>query len=437
MCKTSLPDRWYLKQKIPISAIVPKIFQAVNLKLIVVFLMLSFLILATLLVPKEISREVKIQPEDIRVFQITPTKTATISLVKSNKILPSIVIDIIPKSFAGTTYYINPLGNDTNTGLSANSPLQNIQKAVDLTQPGDLIYLFPGIYTQDILTKKDGGLDNPIIITGPKEAVVVGEGGSRVIEVKHNYITLKGFTLDGQFSEKTDISGFRDKLLYVLGSEPKKGVGGLKITDMTIQNSGGECIRLRYFAQNNEISGNKIANCGIYDFRFQGGGKNGEGIYIGTAPEQREDGKNPTSDPDESNNNWIHDNQIDTQGNECVDIKESSTGNIVENNNCTGQKDPKSGGMDSRGSGNTFRNNNIYNNIGAGIRLGGDSIADGTGNNIYNNKITGNLGGGIKFERSPQSKICGNKMSKNNDGNSVGTYRKEFNPTISCGSISG
>lgn len=322
----------------------------------------------------------------------------------------------------GTTYYVNPGGGKVNS----------IQKAIDLAEPGDFIYLSAGIYYEDIQTKKDGKPNLPITITGPRDAVVVGRGKGRVFEINHSYINLKGFTIDGQFGAGTKASDFRDKLLYISGKQPKKGVTGLKVTEMAIQNAGGECVRLRYFAQNNEIGGNTIRNCGIYDFRFSKKGKNGEGVYIGTAPEQLKDEKNPTDDKDESSNNWIHNNLINTQGNECVDIKESSEENLVESNSCTGQKDPDSGGMDSRGNSNTFRNNNIFGNAGAGVRLGGDRKNDGINNNVYSNSIKGNSKGGIKFEKIPQGKICGNTMSANKGGDLVGSYNKQSSPTEQC-----
>ncbi len=320
----------------------------------------------------------------------------------------------------GTAYYIDP--NEENS----------IQKAIDLAKPGDFIYLSAGTYRQDIQSKKDGKPNLPITIVGPKSAIVVGSGKPHVFEINHSYISLKGFTIDGQFGTGTRASDFRDKLLYVAGRQPGKGVTGLKITGMTIQNAGGECIRLRYFAQKNEIRNNTIRNCGIYDFRFKKSGKNGEGIYIGTAPEQLNDEKNPTGDPDQSSNNWIAGNIINTQGNECVDIKESSKENLVEGNSCTGQKDPDSGGMDARGSNNTFRNNNIFENLGAGIRLGGDRKKDGINNNVYSNLIRGNDKGGIKFERIPQGKICGNTMSENRGGDLAGSYGEKFSPALIC-----
>lgn len=45
----------------------------------------------------------------------------------------------------------------------------------------------------------------------------------------------------------------------------------------------GECIRLKNFVINSEITENEIYNCGVYDFQGDGEGVNGEGIYIGTS----------------------------------------------------------------------------------------------------------------------------------------------------------
>lgn len=333
---------------------------------------------------------------------------------------------------ATVSFYVDPSGNDSNDGRSAKTPFKTIQKAVDLAQAGEKISLASGIYREDFVTRRDGQTDSPIIIAGPTDAIVKGGGNTRIIEINHDYIVLEGFTVDGHFGEKERLKDYRKKLIYAQGNESRAGVTGLKILGMTIKNSAGECIRLRYFAQGNEIAGNTIENCGIEDFRFDGGGKNGEGIYIGTAPEQIGDGKNPTEDPDGSSGNWIHNNNIDTQGNECVDIKESSWGNIVENNKCTGQKDEDAAGMSSRGRNNIFRYNEIFGNTGAGVRLGGDGILDGIGNSVYENVIKGNESGGVKIQRFPQGKICANIMSENKKDNSAGIFSKLFNPTADC-----
>lgn len=355
---------------------------------------------------------------------LVPSPTPTLTITPATPTLPPTSIPTTPL-YNGKRLFVKPDGDDNNA-------FNSIQKALDVAVPGDIIQLAPGTYSEDIITKKDGLPNFPIVITGPKSAIVKGAGNGRVIEINHSYIILNGFTVDGLAGSLTNKSGYRDKLIYAIGKFPGKGVTNIKIFNMDIKNGGGECIRFRYFAQNNEIAYNKITTCGIFDFKFNAGGKNGEGIYIGTAPEQRGDKRNPTKDIDQSNNNWVHHNDIGTYGNECVDIKEGSSGNIVEYNSCTGQKDPESGGLDSRGNSNIFRYNEIFDNVGSGVRLGGDKKNDGINNDVYGNMIQNNSLGGIKFQRYPQGKICGNKMKENTKGNSVGTYSLKFNPEVPC-----
>jgi hypothetical protein len=191
----------------------------------------------------------------------------------------------------------------------------------------------------------------------------------------------------------------------VIGTRRHDGVTGLRVLHMTFKNAGDECVRLRYFVQHNEIGHSTFMNCSVHDFRFQAGGKNGEAVYIGTAPEQWGQHGAPSADPDHSNNNWIHHNTFNTQGNECVDIEEGSSGNIVEHNVCTGQRDPKSAGLDARGNGNVFRYNHVFGNIGAGVRLGGNGPMDGADNHVYGNRIVDNRAGGIKVLHERQDSV--------------------------------
>lgn len=328
---------------------------------------------------------------------------------------------------AATDYYVSPSGSDSNSGTSSGAPFATIQKALDTAPRNATVHLASGTYLQDAMTIRSG-----VTITGPATAVVKGAGNSRIFQVRHDGVTLDGFTIDGLHGSSTSASGYRDKLIYVMSTSPGDGVGTLTISDMTLKNAGGECVRLRYLVTNADVHDNTVGPCGIFDFKFAGGGKNGEGIYVGTAPEQQGENGAPDDQPDRSRNNRIHHNTIATAGNECVDVKENATANIVEYNDCSAQKDPSSGGLDARGSGNTFRYNTIHGNTGAGVRLGGDTETDGIDNDVYGNTITGNAAGGIKFMRTPQDEICGNTMSANTGGNSVGTYGADFNPTAAC-----
>lgn len=342
----------------------------------------------------------------------------------------AVALGILMGSASSETYFVDPAGSGAARGTRS-EPFQSIQKALEYAKPGDAINLAPGRYYQDFKTVRNGEPGRPIVIRGERSAVVSGAGASRVVEINHDYIEFHGFTIDGKHAPQEDKDSYRDKLIYAVGNRAGDGVTGLRIIRMNIRNAGGECIRLRYQAQRNEIANSVIENCGVYDFVYKDGGKNGEGIYIGTAPEQLGKRGVPDSAIDRSNANWIHHNTFNTRGNECVDIKEGSSGNIVEHNRCTGQKDKKSAGLDARGSGNTFRHNVVYGNRGAGIRLGGDEDDDGVGNHAYANTLRDNSYGSLKVERGPQGKICGNMVS--GKGAEVrGRSSEKINPRQPC-----
>ncbi|MEU5716402.1 right-handed parallel beta-helix repeat-containing protein [Streptomyces sp. NPDC020403] len=337
---------------------------------------------------------------------------------------------LAPPSTAGeaaTAYYVSPSGSDAAAGTSAGAPLATIQRALNLAPTGSVVNLAPGTYRQDVVTRRSG-----VTITGPSTAVVKGAGDSRIIQVQHDSTTLSGFTVDGLHGSSGDVAGYRLKLIYVMSTTPGNGVGALHITGMTLKNAADECVRLRYLVTGAEVNDNTISDCGVADFRFGGGGKNGEGIYLGTAPEQQGANGAPDAAADISRNNRIHHNTITTRGNECVDVKENSTNNYVEYNDCGGQKDPSSAGLDARGSGNIFRYNTVHDNVGAGVRLGGDTATDGIDTSVYGNTVTGNAGGGIKFMRTPQGPVCANTMSGNTGGDAVGTYASAYDPTGAC-----
>ena len=350
--------------------------------------------------------------------------------------LVSLVSLVLVASLAGQKalaehYYVHPNGSDEDSGTAA-APFQTIQHALSVARPGDVVILAPGIYNQDVVSQRSGTTDTPITIRGPKAAIIKGGGGARVVEINHDNITLEGFTIDGRWGNSANRTGYRNKLLYVQGTARHNGVSGLRVLRMTFVNAGGECIRLRYFAQGNEIAYSTIINCGIYDFRFNEGGKNGEGIYIGTAVSQRDDGRNPTDEPDASHSNWVHHNRIDTQGNECINIKEGAWGNIVEHNICTGQLDPRAAGMNIQGNANIIRYNIIFENRGSGVRLGGATPEDGVDNEVYANVLRDNQAGGINVQALPQDRICENRLSNHLNNEITGLGREQFKPSAPC-----
>ena len=340
-----------------------------------------------------------------------------------------------PSRCASPTIFVAPTGSDFAPGTEA-QPLASLQAGLDRAQPGAVLALAPGDYRGAVRTVRSGTASSPIAVCGGKDAVVRGTAyDQRIVEVNHDNLVFQGFTIDGRFGAdagaKTSYAG---KLVYAIGARPGDGPSGLRLLGMTFRNAGGECVRLRYFAQRNEVAGSTFRTCGLYDFRFDEGGKNGEGVYIGTAPEQQGENGAPDAARDRSDRNWIHDNDFLTKGNECVDIKENSSKNLVERNRCTGQKDKESGGFGSRGNGNTFRFNLSFANKGSGIRFGGDGKRDGIKNRAYGNVIRDNRQYGIQMTRNPQSLICGNTISGSGRADfraprlKIPTYRKPCPP---------
>src|SRR5690349_6935980 len=101
--------------------------------------------------------------------------------------------------------YVSPEGRDSNDGATADTPLATIQAALEKATPGTTINLAPGVYREELTTVRDGAPGAPITIKGPEtgtdrdgryRAVLYGTG--RVVNIDHSWITLDGFTIDGQ-----------------------------------------------------------------------------------------------------------------------------------------------------------------------------------------------------------------------------------------------
>lgn len=299
-------------------------------------------------------------------------------------------------------YFVSPQAKPGGSGKSAAEALSSIQRALQLSHPGDTVVIGSGHYYESLQSVRSGEPRRPISIQAYPDAVLHGGSRNRVFEINHSYIELNGLTIDGHHSEGEGIEACRDKLIYIDGH--KHGIKQVVMRGLRLKNAYGECLRIKGNAVGTELAYSTIENCGLRDFRFGRGKKNGEAIYIGTAPEQL---KNYA---DHSNSNWIHHNIIVVGGSECVDIKEGSVRNRIEYNLCDQANDPDSGGVSLRGNYNTVRYNTIINGAGVAVRMGGDTADQGVYNRVEKNHIENNRAGAIKIMRSPQLALCGNKI---------------------------
>jgi hypothetical protein len=294
---------------------------------------------------------------------------------------------------------------------SAERPYRSVQQALVDARPGDTVAVGAGTYTEGIHSIRPGRPGAPIRLLGQGARIVGATGANILVEITHDDIEVRGF----------DLSRARS-LLWIVGASR------VRVISNTLHDAGGECLRLRGRAVDNEIGGNRVERCGQAGYTPGGPDATGEGIYIGTATAQLGDGRNPTTGPDASNGNWVHDNVVSAPA-ECVDIAEHALGNRVEANTCSGAKDPAGGGIGVRGNANVLRANVVTGGQGGGIRLGGAGGSDGVNNVVIGNRVTGNAGFGLLVQRRPQSAICGNAV----DGNAAGTSNVGgLNPAAAC-----
>jgi len=319
----------------------------------------------------------------------------------------------------GKVIFVSPKGSDKNSGLSSKKPLRHISKALELAQPGDTVVLLPGHYREKVKTVRDGTPDRPITIIGSPGAVIYGNDkpGGKVVEVKNSFIQLLHLKVNGHFLNCEGRECYHDKLIYVHGS-PENPLEGIRILSVELKNALGECLRLKYL-KNSEVGWSSISHCGLRDYRFNRGKQNGEGIYVGTAPEQSR-GK-----PDRTTRIYIHHNTIATYGAECIDVKENSTGVIIENNLCIKTLQKTSGGISVRGNENLIERNIVADNAGSGIRLGGDTEEFGIYNQVVENYLDNNRKYGLKIMRNPQKKVCGNVITEG-EGKPIYSKSKKY-----------
>ena len=294
---------------------------------------------------------------------------------------------------------------------SGAAPYLDVQSAIYAAQPGDTVLLAPGTYTGEFETVRSGTPGAPITIAGQNGATLRGRGvgEGRVLTVENDWIVVSGLRITRG-----------DKGIWVQEAR------NVTLRGNTVRDTGGECIRLKYLAVRNEVAGNRIGPCGAVNFDLRASRKNGEGVYLGTAPEQLD--RNPTRQSDASNQNWVHDNVITTRA-ECVDIKEGASLNVVERNRCSGGLDPDGSGLDSRGNDNVFRWNTVTDVVGKGVRLGGDTATQGVHNEVFGNTLLRTGGHAVGAMRLPQKRICGNTLGRNQAGPS---NVKTVLPNIPC-----
>lgn len=165
-------------------------------------------------------------------------------------------------------YFISPTGNDANNGSSQTSPWKTIQKAANLSLPGDTVFLMSGTWdtTSSILSIKRSGTAGAWIVykalkdNFPK--VKVSGSVWETVLISANYIVFEGIELEGNVQNLN--------LADAGASEAEAEAGGANWNKYAVYNNGGITLGGNNSPGNHHIV---IRNCKIHD--FPGGGVQG------------------------------------------------------------------------------------------------------------------------------------------------------------------
>jgi hypothetical protein len=127
------------------------------------------------------------------------------------KILPVILVllmlvSIIHKTaFAATTdVYVSTIGNDANA-CTVSAPCRTIQKGVNVVQPGGVLHILAGTYSESVSFSKVGTQSQPIRIVG--EGAILSNGGQLAFSIKNSqWITFEGLTVKDYTLSNFEIS---------------------------------------------------------------------------------------------------------------------------------------------------------------------------------------------------------------------------------------
>lgn len=206
-----------------------------------------------------------------------------------------------------TDYYVRVSGSDSNNGLSAGAAFRTIDRAANVAQAGDRVYVGSGTYNETVTPSNDGTSGNRILFIADTSGAQTGDSGTvtisggTCIDVSwDNYITFSGFTIQSSGSstavQNRGSAGFLLENCTVLdggtgirnrdgGSSTVTGCtissassfgawcdqGTLAIEQTTIESSGNYSVRVGYSGTASVTITRSRLIGGYYGIRFGSG----------------------------------------------------------------------------------------------------------------------------------------------------------------------
>ncbi|MEH2160057.1 MAG: right-handed parallel beta-helix repeat-containing protein [Nostoc sp.] len=189
--------------------------------------------------------------------KIKVSSVENVRQVSTNKEIIQPNHELISAKTAPKTYYVSGNGDDKNSGVSTSSAFRTIQRAVDITNPGDTVLIMNGVYTNSaqagsvVDIKRSGTAQGWIRYKAyPGHFPKIKHNTWNGVEISHraSYIEINGLEVIGNNDNIT--------LDYALSQK----------TNRTNKFTNGNCIivdgRINGHVHHIRILNNKVHKCG-------------------------------------------------------------------------------------------------------------------------------------------------------------------------------
>lgn len=374
------------------------------------------------------------------------------------------------------THFVAPDGRDTAPG-TRERPLQSIQEGFERAHPGETIHALPGRYRERVGTVRAGAPAEPIVLTGPPEAVFVGGDETprpEPLKILHSHVHVLGLTFDGLQNPEEPEKVSKDSpggSSYAGGNiqvnpfsrdgrdEFPGYVRDVRVTPHAVGNVLGAMVNV-FFAHDVEIGEFRVLGPGgLQHLKGDREGHNGEVVYLGTPPDKFGGSGTTVSGAtvDESSDIHVH-HVLNDEGHphaELVDVKAGCSDVTIEY--CTDRggaaryvlpgHDPTSeAAFHLGGDDTTLRWCIVEGSHGQAVEIGSwgaanpedfeenkgfplpEAVRDaGRNNAVYGNRFLDHAGLAVRYPRadgtipeefgpSAQRAVCGNHVDGETDG---------------------
>lgn len=143
-----------------------------------------------------------------------------------------LIFTVISQNVGGINYYVSGTGKDSNKGLSVASPFLTIQRAADLTNPGDTVFVMNGtyknIYSDVVTINRSGSEDKRIVYMAfPEHHPILQFNGWQGFNVYGSaYIVIRGFEIIGNNAKMDSITAYGQR---TNGNSPLTSGNGISL----------------------------------------------------------------------------------------------------------------------------------------------------------------------------------------------------------------